>query len=162
MFGHTRNSRKVALALAFCTGLAALTALPAAAQPGPGGDRIIHAIAAFKAQLNLDPTQQALWDAAVLSSKAARDAARQNMLTVKQAATDELAKTTPDLSHIAAVADQVRDANTAVHRQVRGQWLYLYSTFRPEQIAVVKAGIAKRMARMESFRERMHKRFGGD
>jgi Spy/CpxP family protein refolding chaperone len=159
MFGLTRNSRRVAVALAFCAGL---SALPATAQPGPGGDRFIHAIAAFKAQLNLDPTtQQPLWDAAVASGKAARDAAKQRRQTVKQVATEELAKATPpDLSHIAATADQVQDANVAAHRQVRAQWLALYATFTSDQIAVVKAGIAKRMARMESFRERMRQRFG--
>jgi LTXXQ motif family protein len=161
MFGLTRNSRRVALALAFSAGWSGLAALPAAAQPGPGGDRIIHAIAAFKAELNLDTTQQPLWDAAVASGKAARDAAKQSRLTVKQVATDELAKATPpNLSHIAATADQVQDANVAAHRQVRAQWLALYATFRPDQVAVVKAGIATRMARMESFRERMRQRFG--
>ncbi len=158
MFGLTRNSRRVALALAFCAGL---SALPATAQPGPGGDRIIHAIAAFKAQLNLDPTsQQPLWDAAVAAGKAERDAAKQRRQTVKQVASEELAKPTPNLSNIATAADHVQDVDTAAHHQVRAQWLALYATFTPDQIAVVKAGIEKRMARMESFRERMHKRFG--
>lgn len=164
MFGLTRNSRRVALALAFCAGLAGLAALPAAAQPGRGhgGDRIIHAIAAFKGQLNLNTQQQGLWDAAVAASKAARAAAKQARLTIKQVATEELAKPAPDLSRIAATADQVHDANTTAHRQVRAQWLQLYATFTPDQIAVVKAGIAKRMARMEGFRERMHQRFGNN
>jgi len=163
MFGHTRNGRGIALALAFCAGLAAL---PATAQPGPGhgpgGDRIIQAIAAFKADLNLRDTQLTQWDAAVAAGQAARAGARQSMQTVKQVVTDELAKEIPDLGHVAAVSDQVRDANTAAHRQVRAQWLALYGTFTPAQAAVVKAGIAKRMARMESFRERMRSRFGGN
>jgi Spy/CpxP family protein refolding chaperone len=163
MFGSPRNSRRVALALAFCAGLSGLATLPAAAQPGPGpgGDRIIRAIAAFKAELNLNTTQQPLWDAAVASGKAARDAAKQRRQTVKQVVTEELVKATPDLSRIAAAADQVENDNIAAHRQVRAQWLTLYATFTPDQIAVVKAGIAKRMARMESFRERMRQRFGG-
>lgn len=162
MFGLNRNSRKFALVLAISAGLTGLAALPAAAQPGPGGDRIIHAIAAFKAQLNLNTSQQGLWDAAVAAGEAARAAAKTSRATVKEVATAELAKATPDLGHIAAVADQVRDANTAAHRQVRTQWLALYATFTPDQVAVVKAGIAKRMARMEGFRERMQKRFGGN
>lgn len=162
MFGLTRNSRRVALALAFCAGLSGLAALPAAAQPGRGGDHFIQAIAAFKAELNLNTSQQPLWDAAVVSGKAARDAAKQRRQTVKQAASEELAKATPDLSRIALAADKVQDDNTAAHRQIRQQWLDLYATFTPEQKAVVKAGIAKRMARMESFREHMHHRFGHD
>ena len=158
MFELARNSRRAALALAFG---AAVSALPAVAQPGPGGDRIIHAITAFKAQLNLNTSQQAQWDAAVAASKAARDAAKQGRLAVKQVATDELAKVTPDLSHIAAATDQAQDATVAARRQVRTQWLQLYSTFMPEQVAVVKAGIARHMSRMEGFRQRMRQRFGG-
>lgn len=159
MFGLTRNSRGVAVALAFAAGL---SALPAAARPGPGGDHFIQAIAAFKAELNLNTSQQALWDAAAASGKAARDAAKQRRLTIKQVASEELAKPTPDLSRMAAAGDQVQDANVAAHRQVRTQWLALYATFTADQSAVVKAGIAKRMARMEGFRERMHHRFGKD
>ena len=157
MFGLTRNSRGIVLALAFCAGL---SALPAAAQPGRGGDHFIQAIAAFKAQLNLNTAQQAQWDAVVASSKTARAAARQSRLTVKQVAAEEMAKPTPDLSRIAAAADQVHDANAATHRLIRAQWLQLYATFTPDQVAVVKAGIASRMACMEGFRERMHERFG--
>lgn len=159
MLGLTRNSRRVVVALAFAAGL---SALPAAAQPGRGGDHFIQAIAAFKAELNLNTSQQALWDAAVVSGTAARDAAKQRRLAVKQVASEELAKPAPDLLSIATAADQVHDANTAAHRQVRAQWLYLYSTFTSEQIAVVKVGMAQRMARMEGFRERMHHRFGHD
>jgi Spy/CpxP family protein refolding chaperone len=160
MFGLTRNSRRVALALAFGAGLAGLAPLPAVAQPGAGGDHFIQAIAAFKAQLNLTGPQLTEWDAAVASGKAARDAARQNMQAIKQVASVEMAKPIPDLSAIAAIADQVRDTNTAAHRQVRAQWLRLYATFTPEQAAVVKAAIARRMARMENFREHMRQRFG--
>ncbi len=157
MLELARNSRRAALALAFG---AALSALPAIAQPGPGGDRIIHAITAFKAQLNLNTSQQAQWDAAVAASKAARDAAKQRRLTVRQVVTDELAKPTPDLSHIAAAADHAQDATVAARRQVRAQWLQLYSTFTAEQVAVVKSGIERHMSRMEGFRERMRERFG--
>lgn len=159
MLGLTRNSRRVALALVFTAGI---SAFPALAQPGPGGDRIIQAIAALKAQLNLNSQQQALWDAAAASGKAARDAAKQRRLTIKQVATEELAKPTPDLSRIAAAADQVHDANTAAHRLVREKWLLLYANLNGDQIAVVKARIERRMARMEQFREHMLHRFGHD
>lgn len=162
MSGITRNSRRIGLALAFCAGL---TALSVAAQPGPrhhggGGDQFVQAIAAFKSQLNLNTQQQGMWDAAMASSTAAREAAKQRRMTVKQVATEELAKPAPDLGRIAAAKDQVQDANVAAHRQVRTQWLQLYSTFSPDQVAIVKVGIAQRMSRMEGFRERMRERFG--
>lgn len=161
MFGLTSTSRRVALALAFGAGLSALTV---AAQPGShhvgGGDRLIQAIAGFKAQLNLNTQQQGMWDAAAASSKAAHETAKQRRMTVKQLATEEFAKPAPDLARIAAASDQVRDSNTTAHRQVRTQWLQLYSTFSPEQVAIVKAGIGQRMARMEGFREKMRERFG--
>ena len=160
MPGLTRNGRRLALALAFGAGIAGLAATPAAARPGHGGDHYIRAITAFQSQLNLNTQQQGMWDAAVAASKAAREAARQNRQSVKQVAVEEMAKTTPDLSRIAATADQVRDASTAAHRQVRAQWLQLYATFTPEQVAVVKAGISRRMDRMERFREHMRDRFG--
>ncbi len=157
MFEFKRNSRRVALAFAFCAGLSALSA---AAQPGARGDQYIQAIAAFKTQLNLTPDQLPLWDAAVASSKAAREAARQNMQAIKQVASVEMVKPIPDLAAIAKKTDDVRDINSAAHRQVRDQWLHLYGTFSKEQAAVVKAAIARRMARMENFRERMHHHFG--
>lgn len=141
---------------------AGLSALPAAAERVHGGDHFVQAIAAFKAQLNLNTQQQGYWDAAVAAGKAAREAARQRRDTVRQVASEEMAKVTPDLSRIAAAADQVRDANTAARRQVRTQWLQLYASFSPDQVAVVKAGMARRMERMERFREHMRHRFGGN
>jgi Spy/CpxP family protein refolding chaperone len=161
MFELKRNTRRAAFALALC---ASLSALPAAAQPGPGpeGDRIIHAIAAFKGQLNLNTSQQALWDTAAAAAKTEREAAKQRRQTLKQVVTDELAKPIPDLAHVAAAADQVQNDNIAGHRQVRAAWLQLYALFNADQAAVVKAGIAKRMARMAKFRAWIHQRIGGN
>jgi uncharacterized membrane protein len=160
MFDLNGRTRTIAVALALCAGF---VALPAAAQPmhrAGGGDQLIHAIAAFKAQLNLNTSQQAMWDAAVAAGKTARDAAVQRRQAVKATAEAELAKTTPNLAAIAQAVDQAQDANTAARRQVRQQWLALYGTFTPDQVAVVKAGMAKRLARIEMFRERMLQRFG--
>jgi hypothetical protein len=44
---------------------------------------------------------------------------------------------------------------------VRDQWLALYATFSPEQKAVVKTLIQERLAKAESFRERMREKFRG-
>ena len=156
MYSLNTPTRRVAFALALCAGL---SALPAAAQRG-GGDPLIHAITAFKTQLNLNSSQQALWDAAVTATSAARDAAIQRRQTVRQVANEEVATAAPNLPRIAAASDQVQDANTAARRQVRDQWLAVYNTFTAEQKAIVKTGIQRHMSRMEGFRERMRERFG--
>jgi len=159
----TRKSttRRVAFAFALC---AALSALPAAAQRhgvgGGGGDPVIRAITAFKSQLNLNTSQQALWDAAATASKAARDAAIQRRQSVRQVVNEELANAAPNLARVAAASDQVQDANTAARRQVRDQWLAVYNTFTAEQKAIVKTGIQNHMSRMENFRQHMRERFG--
>jgi hypothetical protein len=80
---------------------------------------------------------------------------------IKDAMTAELAKAEPDLGAVAAVSDDVQAANSTLRKQVRGTWLALYATFSPDQKAIVKNAIAQRMARMESFRQKMLERHGG-
>jgi periplasmic protein CpxP/Spy len=128
--------------------------------PGQGPD-FVHVFMALKSQLNLNTSQQAMWDAAVAQSKSARDAGRANFDKVRTAMTAELAKPEPDLAAVAAVADDAQAANTALRKQIRGQWLALYATFTPDQKAVVKDALNKRVARMEKFREKMMQRQGG-
>jgi len=165
MSHHTGKTRRFAATLALAAGLAAL---PALAQPGHhgmhgmhgGGSPLAHAILSLQAQLNLTASQQAQLDAVVAAGKAARDAARQSRQTVMQLAKDELAKPTPDLAKVAAAQNQAMDAATNARRAVQNQLLQLYATFTPAQVAVVKDALSKRMERMESFRDKMHKRFG--
>jgi Spy/CpxP family protein refolding chaperone len=155
------------MALALSTGL---SAMPALAQPGSHGHHrggggeggmLAHAIVALKAELNLTASQQDALDAAIAAGKAAREAARQSRQTVHQLAKDEFAKPTPDLAKIAAAQDQAQDAATAARRGVRNQLLALYATtFTPAQVAVIKEAFARRMSRMDSFREHMRERFG--
>ena len=127
--------------------------------PGQGGD-FGHVFAAVKSQLNLNTSQQAMWDAAVAQSKAARTTGRGNFDKVRAAMAAELAKPEPDLAAVAAAADDAQAANTALRKQVRSQWLALYATFTPDQKAVVKTALANRAARMEKIREKMLERRG--
>ena len=127
---------------------------------GHGGDSSFG-IARLKDQLNLNTSQQQMWDSAVAQSKAARDTARSNIQKVKDAMKAELAKAEPDLAAVAAVADDAQAANSALRKQVRSTWLALYATFTPDQKAVVKEALSKRIARMESFRQKMLERHGG-
>ena len=153
------NSRLAAIA---ATAFLSLTGAAALAQPGPhrGGD-FTDAIAALKGQLNLNTSQQTMWDSAVAQSKAARDTARANMDKIKTAMTTELAKAEPDLAAVAAVSDDVQASNSALRKQVRGTWLALYATFTPDQKAIVKTSLQNRIAKMESFRQKMLERRGG-
>lgn len=125
-----------------------------------GGD-FSFGIARLKDQLNLNTSQQQMWDSAVAQSKAARDTARGNTQKVKDAMKAELAKAEPDLVAVAAVADDAQAANSALRKQVRATWLAVYATFTPDQKAVVKDALSKRIARMESFRQKMLERHGG-
>ena len=141
---------------------AALFAGPALAQPAHpyghhgarGGGDVALIIAALKGQLNLNSSQQVMWDNAVAASKAARDNGRANFGRVHDALAAELAKAEPDLAAVSAIADDAQTRNIALRRQVRDTWLALYATFSPDQKAVVRDALKSRMARMEQFRQK--------
>lgn len=126
---------------------------------GGGGD-VVMGIVALKNQLNLNTSQQAMWDNAVAAGKNARTAARANMQKVHDTLAAELAKSEPDLAAVSAAADSARAANAQLHGQVRDAWLNLYATFTPEQKDVVKNALSQRLAKMDSFREKMRARHG--
>lgn len=134
------------------------------AQPGHfghrGGGDFVTAIAALKGQLNLNMSQQTMWDSAVAAGKSARETARTNMQNVRSVLTAELAKAEPDLAAVAAAADTARAQDSVLRHQVRDAWLNLYGTFSPDQKAVVKAAIEQRLARMDQWRAKMLQRHG--
>ncbi len=127
---------------------------------GAGGD-FVHAISELKTQLNLNTSQQGMWDSVVAQGKAAMTTGRANFGKVRTAMTAELAKPEPDLAAVAAVSDDVQASNAALHKQVRASWLALYATFTPDQKAVVKQALSQRMAKMDSFRDEMKARHAG-
>ncbi|MGE5089689.1 MAG: periplasmic heavy metal sensor [Candidatus Levyibacteriota bacterium] len=135
------------------------------AQPGHfgphGGGDFVTAIAALKGQLDLNTSQQAMWDSAVAAGKSAREAARSNMQGVRSVLNGELAKAEPDLAAVASAADSAQARNTVLRHQVRDAWLGLYATFSPDQKAVVKAAIEQRLARMDQWRAKRLQRQGG-
>jgi Spy/CpxP family protein refolding chaperone len=140
----------------------------ALAQPHPGhhhgppadGD-VLMGLGALKDQLNLNTSQQGMFDSAVAAAKSARESARTNLQKVHDTLVAELAKPEPDLAAVSASADEARNANAALHTQVRNAWLNLYGTFTPDQKNVVKAALQKRVARMEQFRQKMEQRRQG-
>ena len=133
----------------------------AVAQPmhhGHGGGDAVMGIVKLKSQLNLNTSQQTMWDNAVAAGKAARTTARGNMQKVHDTLAAELAKPEPDLAAVSAAADSARNANAALHSQVRDAWLNLYATFTPDQKAVVKTALSQRLAKMEQFQQKMQQR----
>jgi len=143
---------------AYGTGSGGPHGLGAGGPHGPGaGDAMIgHLIERAKTQLNLDTSQQMAFDAAVKQAKSAREEARVRHQQVKEAMQVQLAKEDPDLRALATMADEVAQQDRKARNEVRDQWLNLYGNFRPEQKAVVRDMLQKRMAHAETFRQKMH------
>jgi Spy/CpxP family protein refolding chaperone len=151
-------SRLAAIAAATLIGLTgAAFAKPFHHDHGAGGD-VVMSIIRLKSQLNLNTSQQTMWDNAVAAGKAARATSRTNMQKVHDTLATELAKPEPDLAAVSTASDSARNANAALHAQVRDAWLNLYSTFTPEQKSVVKNALSQRVAKMDRFREKMLQR----
>jgi Spy/CpxP family protein refolding chaperone len=128
--------------------------------PGAFGEHIGLMLEEAKSRLQLDTSQQLLWDNAVAQSRAARESGRALHQKARDAMRTELAKAEPDLAAIAAAADGVHAEADALRRQVRDQWLKLYATFNAQQKAIVREMMQQRMERAERFRERMRERWG--
>jgi len=144
--------------------LLAVGAQGALAQPGGGpghghghggGFAIEHILGSLKGQLNLNTSQQLMWDNAVAQTKAARTTGRTNFESVRTVLNTELAKAEPDFAAVAAAGDAVQASNQTLRKQVRDQWLQLYATFSPTQKGVVRDAVKARVARMEAFRDKM-------
>jgi Spy/CpxP family protein refolding chaperone len=158
----------LALSLAASPGYAQTTSTPApphggfhGRHGGAGIEMMPRLLEQLKGSLNLNTSQQQMWDNAVAQGKAAREQAGANRKTVRDALQAELAKAEPDLASVAAVADGVAQQNRALHTKVRDQWLALYATFSADQKSIVRDALQTRLAKAESFRERMRARFGG-
>ncbi len=158
---HPARRRLAVLAAALTLGLAAgAGAQPFGPHAGPAGadGMVARALQATKDRLNLNTSQQQGWDSAIAQSQAAFAAMRANQARVRAALQAELTKAEPDFAAVAALEDQVRQQNTAQRIAARGQWLTLYATLSPEQKAIVRDGIAARLARRDGMRERWHGR----
>ncbi len=155
-----------AFALATAFGVQAASAQPAGGPHGhhgmAGPDEMIgHLIASAKSQLNLNTSQQGMFDTAVADSKAAFQSGRALHQKVRDTLNAELAKTEPDLAAVAAAGDAAMDQGRAQRKAIRTEWLALYATFTPDQKAVVKDMLQKRLAKSDSIREKMREHFKG-
>ena len=138
----------------------------ALAQPGGGpghgrhgqGLAIEQVLASVKGQLNLNTSQQVMWDNNVALTKSARGSGRTNFQNAHALLNAELAKPEPDFAAIAAATDAAQANNQTLRKQVRDEWLKLYATFSPAQKGVVRDAVKARVARMETFHEKMKER----
>ena len=126
---------------------------------GHHGAQVEQVIAQVKDKLALNSSQQVMWDNAIASTKAARQAGRTERERVHAAMKAELAKAEPDLAAVAAVTDQAQANGQSLRHHVRDEWLKLYATFTPTQKQVVRDELNKRMERFENFRAKMKERF---
>jgi periplasmic protein CpxP/Spy len=151
-------SRLAAIAAATLIGLTgAAFAKPFHHDHGAGGD-VVMSIIRLKSQLNLNTSQQTMWDNAVAAGKAARATSRTNMQKLHDTLATELAKPEPELAAVSTASDSARNANAALHAQVRDAWLNVYATFTPEQKTVVKNALSQHVAKMEQFHQKMLQR----
>src|SRR2546423_4251930 len=149
------------LALIAAAGVAGLALTASAQAPGHGMHDPLAMLQRIESKLNLNTSQQLQWDTAVAQSKAAREAMRANFKQLKDATKAELAKDDPDLGALASLSDQVQQQNIDQRKKARAAWLALYGTFTAEQKATVRDAINARLARMESFHQRLHERLSG-
>ena len=156
------SATAAALMFAFSGAVAAQPAGPMAGpHGGPGGHGIEQMIAEAKSRLNLNTSQQAMFDNALAQSKAAHGTSRTQRQRVHDAMKSEIAKAEPDLAAMAAIADDAEQQGRALRRQVRDQRLKVYATFSVEQKAIVRDIMQQKMARAESFRQKMFERMHG-
>ena len=164
-----RNFRTIAgvAALALATAFSSQVALAQPAGPhGPHGaaghdEMIGHLIASAKPQLNLNTSQQGMFDKAVADSKTAMQSGRALHQKVRDTLNAELAKSEPDLAAVAAAGDIAADQARVQRKAIRSEWLALYATFTPDQKAVVKDAMQKHLAKVDSFKEKMREHFRG-
>lgn len=84
-------------------------------------------------QLNLDPSQEALWKQARETSDRLRQDMRETMRARHDKLRQALETKTPDLRALADQMDQDRQADEQKHKQAREAWLKLYDALNPEQ-----------------------------
>ena len=116
-----RGQVAVAAALFAVAGAAAYAQGPHGHHGRHGGTGIEQVIAQVKDKLALNSSQQVMWDNAIASTKAARQAGRAERERIHAAMKAELAKAEPDLAAVAALADQAQAAGQSLRHQVRGR-----------------------------------------
>lgn len=108
----------------------------------------------LKADLKLNPAQDFAWQQIADKRAALHEEHRNNRMQLKEAMKNELAKPEPDFARIVQQKQQVEEKNMNARNELRDLQLKLYSSFNPEQKAVIRDVIKARMERMEQRRDK--------
>lgn len=134
-----------------------LIALPAAAvtpaQTPALPAAVKSRIESLKTELNLSPAQQLQFAKAVAKTQQVVPQIQANHKALLAATKSELEKDVPDLAALAVQKDNTELANLALRQSARAEWLSLYATLTPEQIAVVKTHIEEVLGKLEAIRQ---------
>ncbi len=113
------------------------------------GARMEQRLDKLQTQLKLDATQQAQFAKARQLSLDAMKQSRDIHEKLHAQAKAELAKERPDLAALASARDQAEDSTRSSRQAARKEWLALYATFTPEQVAVAKSEMGGLLGRFE-------------
>ncbi|MCE1186488.1 MAG: Spy/CpxP family protein refolding chaperone [Zoogloea sp.] len=111
--------------------------------------RMEQRLDALQTQLKLDPAQQAQFAKARQLSLDAMKQGRETHSKLHEQAKAELAKPRPDLAALAEARDKAEEATRSQRQAARKEWLALYATLSPEQVAVAKAEMGDMLGRFE-------------
>lgn len=154
------NRKKIVISTfaAAVLGLGLFSAVSVAEPMMRHGEREFLPMQEIHDKLHLSAEQEKTWQALAQKTKDMRMSGRDQRNEIKSQARQELDKAEPDLARIARLADQNMDEQTARRRQLRDEWLKLYTQLSPEQKLMVRDALKARMAKMEMFREKFKQR----
>lgn len=130
---------------------------------GPAGHKhdLGQRLEAVKAQLNLNPTQDAQFAVAKEASGKAMAAGRAAHMNARSAAKTELTKSDPDLGKLLTMREATHEAAAAERKAATAEWAKFLNSLNPEQKAVVKSLLVDRMHRAAAMREKVMNRNQG-
>jgi len=155
-----KNTRKlIASAItAAVLGLGVFSVNTSMAEPFGHGEREFFPMRDIHDKLHLAADQEKTWQTLAQKSKDLRISGQDHRNEIKSQIKQELEKSEPDLARLAALTDRAMDEQTAKRRQLRDEWLKLYTQLSPEQKVAVRDAIKDRVAKAETFREKIKQR----
>lgn len=132
-----------------------LIALPPAIAGTRGGDLpgpVRAALVDLQQSLQLTPPQQLQFARAMAATQDVLPQLRANHKAMLDATTNELEKAVPDLAALAVLRDDTVLADLALRQAARAEWLALYALLTPEQVALLREELKRRVEQMDSLR----------
>jgi LTXXQ motif family protein len=107
-----------------------------------------------KAQLNLNPTQEAQFVTAKAATDKAIAAGKTAHMNVRATAKTEMGKADPDLGKLLTMRESAQEAAAAERKVATAEWAKFLNLLNPEQKTVVKSLLVDRMHRAAVMREK--------